>query len=87
VALLIVRLGVTGFGVGAGRALWADRPEATTLVRWATGMNLAVTVVTLTTSLWPSPYPPGLRGPVTTMLIAWYAFWFAWAMRLKHASG
>ena len=82
-ALLIVRLGVTGFGVAAGRALWAGRPEAVELARWATGLNLAANVVTLTTSLWPSLYPPGLRGPVTTVIIAWYVLWFVWAMRQK----
>jgi hypothetical protein len=83
VVLLIVRLGVTGFGVTAGRALWDGRPEAVTLTRWATGMNLAAAVVTLTTSIWPSPYPPGLRGPVTTVMIAWYVLWFGWALRQK----
>ena len=80
IVLLVVRLGVTGFGVTAGRALWAGRPEAVTLTRWATGLNLAANTVTLTTSFWPSLYPPGLRGPVTTVVIAWYACWFLWAM-------
>jgi hypothetical protein len=83
IALLVVRLGITGFGVAAGRALWAGRPEAVVLTRWATGLNLAANVVTLTTSLWPSLYAPGVRGPVITVTIAWYTLWFLWALRQK----
>jgi len=81
IVLLVVRLAVTGFGVTAGRALWAGRPEAVILTRWATGLNLAANTVTMTTSVWPPLYAPGLHGPVTTLMIAWYAGWFLWAMR------
>lgn len=82
-ALLVVRLGVTGFGVAAGRALWSQRPGALTLARWATGLGLGAAVITQVTSIWPRPLPPGVREPAAAAIIAWYATWWLWAMRQK----
>lgn len=79
--LLVVRLAITGFGVAAGRALWSQRRGAITLARWATGMSLAAVVATVMTSIWPSPLPPGVRGPVALASVAWHALWFLWTLR------
>jgi hypothetical protein len=81
IALLIVRLAITGFGVAAGRALWNDRPGALTLARWATGLSLGAALVTVTTSIWPAPLPPGVREPVAIATVTWHALWFAWTLR------
>lgn len=82
-ALLVVRLGVAGFGVAAGRALWSQRPGALTLARWATGLGLGAAVVTQVTSIWPRPLPPGVREPAAVVIVAWYAAWWLWTMRQK----
>lgn len=78
--VLVVRLAVTGFGVAAGRALWSQRRGAITLARWATGLSLAAVVVTVTTSIWPTPLPPGVRGPAAIATVAWHALWFLWTL-------
>jgi hypothetical protein len=83
--LLVLRLGVTGFGVAAGRALWSNRDGAITLARWGTGLALAAAAITLLTDVWPSSRPPGLRGPVAAVLLAWYAAWFLWTLRQRDA--
>jgi hypothetical protein len=82
-ALLVVRLAVTGVGVAAGRALWSRRPGAMLLARWATGLALGTAVVTQTTAIWPHRLPPGVRGPAAAAIIAWYATWFLWTLRQK----
>jgi hypothetical protein len=81
IALLIVRLAVTGFGVAAGRALWNNRPGAMTLARWATGLSLGAVLVTVTTSIWPTPLPPGVREPGAIATVSWHALWFLWTLR------
>ena len=83
IALLVVRLAVTGFGVAAGRALWHGRPGAMGMARWATGMSLGVVLVTATTSIWPAPLPPGIRGPATIANVTWHALWFVWTLRQR----
>ena len=81
VAFLIARLAITGFGIAAGRALWADRPGAVVLARWAVGLSLAAVLLTYTTPLWPRTLPPGVHGPVVTALVAWYGGWLLWLFR------
>jgi hypothetical protein len=81
VVLLVGRLATTGLGVAAGRALWNHRPGAVMLARWATGLSLIAVTVTVTTSIWPSPLPPGVREPAAFAAIAWYSAWFVWTLR------
>ena len=83
IVLLVVRLAVTGFGVAAGRALWTNRRGAIGLARWATGLSLCAVVVTATTSIWPAPLPPGIRGPAAAATVAWHAVWFLWTLRQR----
>ena len=83
IALLIVRLSVTGLGVAAGRALWNNRPGAMTLARWATGLSLGTVLITVTTSIWPAPLPPGVREPAAIATVAWHALWFLWTLRQR----
>jgi hypothetical protein len=87
IALLVVRLAVTGVGVAAGRALWSGRPGAMLLTRWATGLVLAAVAVTQFTSIWPAPLPPGIRGPAAIAIVSWYAFWFVWSLRQQDGPG
>jgi hypothetical protein len=79
--LLVVRLAITGFGFAVGRSLWNGAPGAMGLARWATGLNLATAVLIATTRIWPSSLPPGIRGPVATVIVAWYISWFLWTLR------
>lgn len=79
--VLVVRLAITGFGVAAGRALWSQRRGAITLARWATGLSLVAIVVTVTTPIWPSPLPRGVRAPVAIATVAWHALWLLWTLR------
>lgn len=83
IALLVVRLAVTGVGVAAGRALWNDRRSAMTLARWATGLSLVAVLVTVTTSIWPTPLPPGVREPIAIATVSWHAAWFLWTLRQR----
>ncbi len=86
IVLLVVRLAVTGLGVAAGRALWHDRRGAITLARWATGASLATALLTVTTSAWPSPLPPGVREPFAIATVSWHALWFLWTLRQREAA-
>jgi hypothetical protein len=86
-ALLVVRLGITGFGFAVGQRLWAREAGALSLARWVTGLNLATALLTATTSIWPPSFPPGVRGPVATVVVAWYAGWFLWALRQRGDPG
>ena len=81
--LLVGRLAVTGFGVAAGRALWSQRRGAMRLARWATGSSLAAVLVTVTTSIWPEPLPPGVREPVAIASVTWHAVWFLWTLQQR----
>ena len=81
VAWLVVRLLITGFGAGVGMALWHERPGSTVLTRWAVGLAFAATIITALTPIWPHPLPPGLRGPATALLLAWYGALFVWTVR------
>jgi cytochrome bd-type quinol oxidase subunit 2 len=83
IVLLVVRLAVTGFGVAAGRALWNRRRGAIGLARWATGLSLGAVLVTATTSIWPHPLPPGVRGPAAIATVTWHALWFVWTLRQR----
>lgn len=83
IALLVTRLGVTGLGVAAGRAMLSDREGWLTLARVATGLALAAAAVTMLTDIWPSSRPPGLRGPVIALTLTWYATWFVWTLRQR----
>lgn len=82
-AFLVARLAITGFGVAVGRSLWAREPGALSLARWATGLNLATAIVIVTTRIWPSSFPPGIRGPAATVTVVWYATWFLWTLRQR----
>jgi hypothetical protein len=86
IALLIACLAITGVGVAAGRALWNDRPGAITLARWATGLSLGAVLITVTTSIWPAPLPPGVREPVAIATVSWHALWFLWTLRQRDAT-
>jgi hypothetical protein len=81
IVLLVVRLAITGFGVAAGRALWNESRGAVTLARWATALSLGAVLVVVTTSIWPTQLPPGIRGPVVIATVTWHALWFLWTLR------
>jgi hypothetical protein len=78
IALLLLRIGVTGLGVAAGRALWAVQPSAVQLAQAWLVLDVAVTALTLATPYFPSNRLPGARGRDLAMAVAFNAAWFVY---------
>ena len=84
VLLLVVRLAITGVGVGAGLALWHQRPGAAAFARIAVALTAAGVVLTSVAPAFPHNRPPGTTAPFLAALLVYYAAWFAY---LSLASG
>lgn len=73
--LLTLRVGVTGLGIAAGRALWAQRPDARRLTLWCLALASAATVLTLVTPYFPSNRTPGGKRLAAAAVLAHNAAW------------
>ena len=74
-AVLIVRLLVTGIGVAGGLALWHKRPGAVQLAKGSLALSAIEVVLRLPVRSGFS-VPPGLRLPLALTLILFNAAWY-----------
>jgi hypothetical protein len=74
IVLLVLKLGVVGLGIAAGRALWSSRPGAVRFARLAIGLSAVTTVLIAISGAWP-PRAPGTVLPLTALVLAYDAAW------------
>jgi hypothetical protein len=75
-ALIAVRLVVTGIGVAAGMALWHKRVGAVRLAKASLVLSAIEVVGRLSSRAGLSEAPPGTRLPLAVMLILFNAAWY-----------
>ena len=63
ILLLVVRLVITGIGVGAGLALWNERPGAAAFARFAVVLTAGGVLLTFLAPTFPNNRPPGTTAP------------------------
>src|SRR4051812_24712850 len=81
--VLLGRLIVAAFGVGAGLALLRRRPGAVTLAKASLLLSAAADVFVYTTPYFPNNRPPGDTGLILTAALAWYTVWLVYLYRSK----
>ena len=86
VFLLGVRLAISGIGVGAGLALWNQRPGATSFGRFAIVLTAAGVLLTFLAPAFPRNRQPGTTVPTLVVLLAYYAAWFAYLSTVRAKS-
>ena len=74
--LLAFRVGVTGFGIVAGRALWRDDPGASGLARLWLILSSAATTLTFVTPYFPSNRLPDTKWPILAAILTVNALFF-----------
>jgi hypothetical protein len=83
ILLLLYRVGTTGLGIAAGRALWMVRPGAPVLARAWLVLDALATTLALLTPYFPSNRVPGTKGPVLALLLAVNAAWLLFLSRSR----
>lgn len=81
--VLLGRLIVAAFGVGAGLALLRRRPGAVTMTKASLIGSAAADVFVYTTPYFPNNRPPGDTTIILAASLAWYAAWLAYLVRSK----
>jgi hypothetical protein len=81
--VLLGRLIVAAFGVGAGLALLRRRPGAVTMTKASLIVSAAADVFVYTTPYFPNNRPPGDTTIILAASLAWYAAWLAYLVRSK----
>ena len=81
--VLLGRLIVAAFGIGAGLALLRRRPGAVALAKSALILSAGADVFVYTTPYFPNNRPPGDTTLILAASLAWYAIWLAYLFRSK----
>ncbi len=81
--VLVGRLIVAAFGVGAGLALMRSRPGAVALAKASLVLSAAADTFVYTTPYFPNNRPPGDTALILGASLAWYAIWLAYLFRSK----
>jgi hypothetical protein len=85
-AVLLIRVAVTGVGIGAGIALWAGRPAGPFLAKAYLVASSLVTVMVLGTRWFPSSLLPGTALPLAVATIAANLAWFLYLGRSRQVA-
>jgi len=80
IALLACRVGITGLGIAAGRALWTLRPHGRAMALAWLGLAAAASVITFVTPYFPSQRPPGEKTLALLLSLAFDAGWAAYLL-------
>ena len=75
--LLVLKLGVIGMGIAAGRALWSMRPGSIRLAQAALALSAVTTLVIAVSGAWP-PRGPGTVLPLTALVISYDVAWIGY---------
>lgn len=89
-AILGLRIGVTGLGVAAGLSLWMLKPHGVTMAKAALVLSAITSVLVFYTRDFPSNRMPGARLPATLALVAYSAAWYGYlqfSKRVRDAYG
>lgn len=80
-ALLLLRVGVTGFGMAAAVALQGLRPGAVTMAKAAVAASALTDLLVYSTPYFPNNRPPGGSGVYAGASLAIHAAWLAYLFR------
>ena len=80
-ALLVLRVGVTGFGMAAALALQGLRPGAVTMARAAVAASALTDLLVYSTPYFPNNRPPGDTMLYAAASLAIHAIWLAYLFR------
>jgi hypothetical protein len=83
VVVLLTRLLVAGFGIGAGLALLGRRPGAVTLAKVSLALSAAADVFVYTTPFFPSNRAPGETPIYIVASVAYNLGWFLYLFYSK----
>lgn len=75
--LLVLKLGVIGMGIAAGRALWSLRPGSITFAQAALALSAITTLLITVSGAWP-PRAPGTVAPLTALVLLYDILWIGY---------
>jgi hypothetical protein len=81
--IMVLRILVTGFGVGAGLALLGRRPGAVILARVSLVASAAVDLIVYSTPYFPSNRAPGETPLYVLASLTYCAVWMTYLIRSK----
>src|SRR6266508_454805 len=81
--VLVGRLIVAAFGVGAGLALMRLRPGAVAMAKASLVLSAAADTFVYTTPYFPNNRPPGDTALILMASLVWYTIWLGYLYRSK----
>ena len=82
ILLLVLKLGVLGMGITAGRALWSSRPGSIRFAQVALALSAATTLMIAVSDAWP-PRAPGTVVPLTAGVLLYDVAWIVYLFVLE----